>query len=164
MSTDQARLGDEPQLDPSHLEGRHRSRVFIGGSYQQDNISCLDYLVNAVRSVEFVPVIANRYWLEYPDDIHSVTMALLHSCRLAVFEMSVPSGALMEIERLPDYGIRALVLYADPDNKGWVVSRMLSTFLHEHDAYLTLKSYVREETAAQHVVDWLDTMKGKGFG
>lgn len=70
----------------------------------------------------------------------------------------------MEIERLPDYGTWTLILYADPDNKGWLVSRMLSTFVKEHESYINVKSYIQMETALQSVVEWLDGMKQEGFG
>ena len=152
------------QLDPSRLPGRHRSRVFIGGSYRSDMRSILGRLEQAVRDAGFQPIIADKYWLENPDDIHSVTMSLLHSCRLAIFEMSTASGALMEIERLPDYGTHALVLYQDPDNKAWMISRMLETFVKEHQHSIEAFPYDGVAAAVSRVAAWLDVKKAEGFG
>lgn len=155
---------EQPQLDPSQLEGRHRSRVFIGGSYAADHREFLERLTAVVRAAGFVPVVADLYRSEPSDDMHYVTMALLHSCRLAIFELSTASGALMEIERLPDYGTRALVPYGDPNKKGWRVSRMLETFVREHASSIQVQDYIQPETAEAVARDWLAARKAEGFG
>src|SRR5258705_12108100 len=111
------------RIDPSNLPGSYRSRVFLGGKYS-DKRSVLDTFADAVLSAGFHPIIADEYQLQIPQhDIHDVTMNLLHSCRLAVFELSELSGALMEIERTVDYGTWCLILHFDPANQGWRVSR-----------------------------------------
>ncbi len=155
---------EQPQLDPSQLEGRHRSRVFIGGSYAADHREFLERLTAVVRAADFVPVVADLYRSEPSDDMHYVTMALLHSCRLAIFELSTASGALMEIERVPDYGTKTLILYADPNKKGWLVSRMLSAFVTEHQAQIEVKAYLRTANAETLTQEWLKRMRQEGFG
>jgi hypothetical protein len=150
--------------DPKHRPGKYRERVFVGGSYESAARSRLDEIKQAIGDSGFTPVIADEIKLEREEDIHHETMVLLHSCRLAVFEMSQPSGALMEIERLPDYGIYALVLFADPDSKGYRASRMLSTFVMQHDSTIALKPYLTPNMAKAYVTTWLGEMRGKGFG
>lgn len=158
-------MADGPKLDPTHREGTYRSRVFIGGSYHLGMRSRLEEIKLAVSQAGFHPVIADKFQLENENDTHHETMVLLHSCRLAVFELSELSGALMEIERVPDYGIHALVLFADPNSRGYQVSRMLSTFIAQHSATILLKPYIQPSRAQQHVTEWLKEMKDKeGLG
>lgn len=142
-------------LDPSVLEGTRRKRVFVGGSYDKQWRDQLNLLVAVVKESGFVPVIADWYKLENDSDIHDDTLALLHSCRLAIFEVSVASGALMEIERAPDYGIRALVLFSNPDGKSHLPSRMLSTFLENRGPYVSFKGYASPEEALKAIRLWL---------
>src|SRR5665213_381458 len=93
------------RLNPSILEGEHRSRVFIGGSYRSASRALLSSLASAARDVAMIPVLADEYDLAVPEvDVHDTTLYLLHACRLAIFELSAMSGALMEIERVVDYG------------------------------------------------------------
>src|SRR4051794_17689604 len=90
-------------LDPSLLPGTHHSRVFVGGSYVRTETSVLDYFGEVIRRSGFEPIVADTF--QMPSiALHDITLYLLHSCRLAVFEASNPSGALMELERTADYG------------------------------------------------------------
>ncbi len=99
--------------NPSQLPGSHRDRVFVGGSYVANNRALLSALEKEVQAANFLPIVADQFNLASPDrDIHDVTLWLLHACRLAIFEVSTLSVALMELERVGDYGIRkALLLY-----------------------------------------------------
>jgi len=142
----------------------YRSRVFIGGSYHQEARDRLDNIKSAVKRAGYQPVVADEVQLENAEDIHHETMVLLHSCRLAIFELSQLSGALMEIERLPDYGAKSLILYADPDNRGWLISRMLTTFVYQHQSLIQARGYVRLETMQEYIATWLEEMRKGGLG
>ena len=152
------------RLDPSHLPGSHRSRVFLGGRYS-DKRPILDNFAQAVSSAGFHPIIADDYQLQIPEhDIHDVTMNLLHSCRLAIFELSELSGALMEIERTVDYGTKCLILYSDPANQGWRVSRMLNSFVEEHAEQMQLRAYNHLPSAIRKLKQWLAAMRRLTYG
>ena len=152
------------RLDPSHLPGNYRTRVFIGGSYSAVRRSLLTELSAAVRERQFEPIVADEYQLLIPPrDIHDVTLTLLHSCRLGIFELSEMSGALMEVERTIDYGTRCLLLYADPFNRGWQVSRMLSSFVAEHSDRLKLVRYNFPGSALAEARQWLYAMKRMAY-
>ena len=91
-------------------------------------------------------------------------MVLLHSCRLAIFELSQPSGAFMEVERIPDYGIQALIVFAAPKDNGYTGSRMLSTFVNEHSHTIQLRPYLQPAYAKEVVAEWLNVMRKEGYG
>jgi len=157
-------MSGQPGADPTQRVGTYRSRVFVGGSYYGEERSRLEVIEAAVNEAGFHPVIADLVSLENQDDIHHETMVQLHSCRLAVFELSQPSGALMEIERVPDYGIQALVLFNAPSGQEYLPSRMLSTFIEQHTTSITLNSYLSITEAQRLVKQWLETMRKAGFG
>ena len=150
--------------DPSRLPGNYRTRVFIGGSYADAKRPLLSDLAAAVHKRGFHSIVADEYQLVIPQhDIHDATLSLLHSCRLAIFELSEMSGALMEIERTVDYGTWCLLLYADPGSRGWRVSRMLSSFVDEHRDRLKLVRYSLSASAIGHANRWLDAMKRMAY-
>lgn len=153
------------QSSPARRAGTYRARVFVGGSYRQEMRSRLEDIKSAVAAAGFHPVVADEVRLENADDIHHETMVLLHSCRLAIFELSQLSGALMEIERTPDYGIHALVLFADPSGRGYRVSRMLTTFIAQHSSTIRPRSYLQIEDVKRTIGEWLTEMRQKeGLG
>ena len=117
-----------------------------------------------MRSAGFVPLIADEYQLLFDDyDVHDVTLSLLHACRLAVFELSTLSGALMEIERVSDYGIQCLVLFSDRGGAGYLPSRMLDSFVKERRHQIRLVSYVRAKGAVSEARRWLLAMKRRTY-
>ena len=152
------------KIDPTLRIAKYRSRVFIGGSYHQEMRSGLDGIKAAVEVAGFHPVVADEVELENDADIHHETMMLLHTCRLAIFELTRPSGALMEIERVPDFGIHTLILFNAPKESEYTGSRMLSTFVKEHQESILLSSYLQSEAIKQIVTDWLGVMRKEGFG
>ncbi len=155
---------DLAKADPARRVGTHRSRVFVGGSYHQEERSRLADIKSEIVKAGFFPVVADEVQLENEADIHYETMVLLHSCRLAIFELSQLSGALMEIERVPDYGARVLVLFSAPSSQEYLPSRMLSTFINQHEASITLKPYLSLVQAKRFVRQWLKSMRKAGFG
>lgn len=159
--------------DPSHLPGTHRTRVFVGGSYEPTNRLMLRVIADAVRAANFEPVLADEYALPVPDyDIHDVTLFLLHSCRLAVFELSTFSGALMEIERCLDYGVyRSLVLYQDPFRRQWVkdatvwkTTAMLRSLVRENRDRFKVVPYVRPQEAAVECGRFVTAIRRSDYG
>jgi hypothetical protein len=153
--------------DPSRLPGTFRSRVFVGGSYKVDPPGTalpgsrwlLEQIKNAVREAGLHPILADEFDVENADvEIHHDAVYLLHACRLAVFELSGLSGALMELERSVDYGTFCLVLHHDPEGEGWRLSRMLSSFVREHSSRIRRFGYTTIEAARDMVRNWLHEM------
>lgn len=155
------------------LPGSHRNRVFVGGSSVQDNLRLLNELKHAVCGARFVPIVASDYKLLHPErDVHDVTLWLLHGCRLAVFEVSTHSGALMELERLGDYGIRrALLLYQHPGGlswpknpSAWQTTQMLQSLALEQEHRLTVHAYARPAEACRHTQRFLQAVRRSVYG
>lgn len=151
--------------DPSRLPGSFESRVFVGGSYKAAAAAglsprqMLDELRKVVSNAGLHPIIADEYEVKDRNrDIHHDAIYLLHACRLAVFELSEFSGALMEIERSADYGTYCIVLHHDPGGTGWRLSWMLSSFAQEHHARIRLYGYIGVDDAKNAARNWLDEM------
>jgi hypothetical protein len=158
-------------LVPSTLPGSFSSRVFIGGSYKAAASlasglaprQLLDELRKVVRAAGLHPVIADEYEVEERDrDIHHDAMFLLHACRLAIFELSEFSGALMEIERTADFDTTCIILHHDPKGKGHRLSWMLSSFVQQHNRRIRLYGYTDLDEAKNATRNWLDEMKRLG--
>jgi hypothetical protein len=140
-STPRRLIPTTPRLkDPSSLPGSFASRVFVGGSYKAAATAAagmtpralLDKVKNAVVSEGLHPIVADEYEVANRDrDIHHDAIWLLSACRLAIFELTEFSGALMEIERTVDFGTRCIVLHHDPTQTGIRLSWMLSSFVFE---------------------------------
>ena len=159
-----AEIPDADRQDAAHLEGAYRSRVFVGGSYHLEMRSRLDDIKLAVREAGFFPVVADEVLLQNQSDIHHETMVLLHGCRLAIFELSRPSGAFMEIERVADYATQTLILFNAPKKSEYTGSRMLSTFVAEHNSSVSMTSYLQPQAARRIIGTWLSRKKKEGFG
>ncbi len=160
-------------LNPSNLPGSHRTRVFVGGSYAQSQRMLLQTIETAVAGEGFDPIVADAFVLPQPDrDIHDVTLYLLHACKLAVFECSTLSGALMELERLPDYGIRkALLLYQSqhqtpwPVNpQAWYMSQMVKSMALEHHDRMVVRPYFRVSQAMRETRAFLRAVRRSTYG
>lgn len=155
------------------LPGTHRTRVFVGGGYATASRRFLVGLSQAVRDTKFEPVIADEFELDRPErDIHDVTLWLVHSCRIAVFEASSLSGALMEIERLSDYGVRrSLLLYQHPGGKvwpkdpdAWRTSAMLRSLALEQRERLHVAVYTRPQDAFRRTREFLTAIRRSVYG
>ena len=170
-----AKVRSSVQKNPSHLPGSYRTRVFVGGSYRATPPpvvpkggrtsaatprALIDHIRDVVQAASLHPVVAAEFEVSDPDrEIHHDALYLLHSCRLAIFELSEFSGALMEIERAADYGTLCLILYDDPTGTGWRLSRMLSSFVQEHPERFTLSGYDGIGSAKLLARNWLAEMK-----
>lgn len=82
---------------PNHLPGNFDERVFIGGNY---NVAGnLRAIRRYVEQAGFVPIFPLDDYDIPRDQIHDWDIRLLHNCKYAIFDVSVPAGELMEIER-----------------------------------------------------------------
>jgi hypothetical protein len=163
--------------DPSSLPGSHRDRVFIGGSYKKHNVLLLKDIKREVRNWKFTPIFADDFELRQQDrDVHDVTLWLLHACRLAIFEVSIHSGALMELERVNDYGIyRVLLLYQNlygrdwrRDPSAWDTTEMLKSWALEQSTLgqrrCVVRPYASATNALQEVSRFLEAIRRSPYG
>ena len=116
---------------------------------------------------------ADRFELHDPKrDVHDVTLWLLHACRLAVFEVSTLSGALMEIERARDYGLqKALLLYQHPaglawprHDAAWRTTQMLKSLVRETQKWLVVRPYTRPHDAKRETRNFLKAIRRSAYG
>ena len=120
----------------------------------------LDSVRQVVEQSRLHPILAAEFHVDDPErDIHHDALYLLHACRLAIFDLSEFSGALMEIERAADYGTLCLVLYEDPTGDGWRLSRMLNSFVQEHPDRFWLYGYDGVDSATGASRNWLREMR-----
>lgn len=104
-----------PQKGIDSIPGRYDQRVFIGGDYSHRAL--IAEIERIVSDLGFTPIIADQYGMK-EKEIHDCTMRLLHNCKYAIFDISTISGALMEIERIRDYKIKALIVFSSREEKG----------------------------------------------
>jgi len=82
-------------------------RVFIGTNYDKKP-DAIYTIKQAVIDAGFIPISAFDYGIN-PDTTHDDCLVLLHTCKYAVFEITNPSGQLMELERTHDYRVKVLL-------------------------------------------------------
>jgi hypothetical protein len=133
----------------------------------------LQEIERGVRAAGFEPILADNFTLLRPElDVHDVTLFLLHGCRIAIFDLSSLSGAMMEIERCLDYGInRALVLYQDPFNRrwpadpaAWDTTAMVKSLVRENSERFRVRPYVRPRDASSEVQRFLKAIRRSVYG
>ena len=75
--------------------------------------------------------------MELNSTTHDASLVLLHTCAYAVFDITVPGGQLMEIERARDYRVEVLLLREalSPSEQQPRVSEMLSTLGYKIEYY-----------------------------
>lgn len=94
---------------PDQLPGKFDERVFIGGNY---NIpGNLRAIKGYVKQAGFVPIFPLDDYDIPKDQIHDWDVRLLHNCRYAIFDVSVPAGELMEIERALTFKTKTLLVF-----------------------------------------------------
>lgn len=131
-------------IDP--LPGTWERRVFIGGDY--DHLSILRDIKEAVINSGFEPILPFEFIV--PEKlIHHHDLMLLHSCRLGIFEITCPAGQLMEIERVKDYDVKAILFYPDRDGPPHSLTSMIQT------AGYDMMSYKDSSDLKQKVEEWL---------
>lgn len=92
-----------------------KDRVFVGGNYDKF-MPILKLIVKKVEECNKIPIIANNFSVP-KEEIYDTDLLLLHNCFIALFELSVSSGALNEIERTKDYNIPCYIFYSKRDEK-----------------------------------------------
>jgi len=123
--------------------GPKGKRVFIGGSYR--NIALLRYIAQIVENFDnfkaIIPIDLPRLSSRsYNHLIHDVSMEYLKGCSYAIFEVSVPNGHLMEIERASTIkNLKALLVFQQckPDDKP-MITRMVLTTNFQKEGYENL--------------------------
>lgn len=118
------------------IPGVYEKRVFVGGNYLQ-MATLRDIYKYVKESGDFVPVLADEYFME-DYMIHDETLRLLHNCKHAIFEVTYPSGQLMELERVRDFGTNCLVLYQIKEPSDVIpeqITKMLTTMKYKKQFY-----------------------------
>lgn len=141
------------KVPPDKLPDEYDKRVFIGGNY--DNIKILRDIQEAVHQLGLgLTAILPRDDVEVPlQDTHDWDLRILHNCRYAIFDVSVPGGELMEIERVREYGTQTLLLYQSRDEgPPSHITRMLRT------CKLPLKGYYRDVDLKNTIREFLAPM------
>jgi hypothetical protein len=98
----------------SKIPGKRENRVFIGGNY--DNITVLREIKSIVSNLGHQPILALEF--DGPiEKVHDNDLLLLHNCKYSIFEITIPDGHLMELERANEYGVETLMVFQARDEK-----------------------------------------------
>lgn len=120
-----------------NIESEWNKRVFIGGSGAA--------IINQIRDIvdeldNYDPIVVIEF--NKPDDItiYQKCLTLLHSCKYAIFDLSMPGGQIIEIERAPEYGVKTLAIcQADKDHN---ITEVLKSCLKDRNIeYLTYTEF-----------------------
>ncbi len=131
------------------LPGTYNNRVFIGGNY--DLISSLRDIKAAVYKLNsgFVPILPIDDFQIPQAQIYEWDLRLLHNCRYAIFEVTLPAGELFEIARCVEYGVTALLVYQGRGATGApprARTMLLGSGKHQHRSY-------RDRNHVENIVD-----------
>jgi hypothetical protein len=80
-------------------------RVFIGGNYSA-NFGSLLKMKQILLRRGLEPVVADDYVRPEGQTNRDYCLMLLHTCKYAVFDVTMAGGQLVEIERTRDYGVK----------------------------------------------------------
>ena len=110
-------------------------RVFIGTNYDAKP-GFIPIAKEGAILKGYTPVVVAEFGIE-PSTTHDASLVLLHTCAYAVFDITVPGGQLMEIERARDYRVEVLLLREalSPSEQQPRVSEMLSTLGYKIEYY-----------------------------
>lgn len=137
-----------PKRTVEGLDRPFEQRCFLGGNYFVGGPN-LEEIRQIVSREGFDPIVARDFEMR-KGAVHHRSLLLLHLCRKAVFEVSVPAGQLMELERCRDYDIKPLLVRnvlrdADP-----MVSEMIGSM-----ADAQVFPYSTSEELAELIRDYL---------
>jgi len=145
---------NEPLRRPGQFQSEWKDRVFVGGSYN-NHVAEISRIGDICVKLGFDPVIASKF--ETPKDkVHHHALMLLHECKTAIIEASDDVGQLMEIERLRDYQVSALILCQKDKTR---LSAMLNTLVESSDCQFI--QYGTMEEMETHVKLFLKQRKKK---
>lgn len=91
------------------MPGRYETRIFIGGNYKNQLAVILEiskFIRERARGY-FIPIVATNFKMPRGEE-RNYCLRLLHNCKFAIFELTDPSGQLVEVERAMDYGTTCL--------------------------------------------------------
>ena len=103
----------------------YEKRCFVGGAYRAGGPN-LEEVRQAVEREGFDAIVAGDFVVE-SGGVHHHSLMLLHLCHKAIFEVTVPAGQLMELERCRDYDIRPLIVQNVIGNQDLQTSEMIGT-------------------------------------
>ncbi|MBT9141437.1 MAG: hypothetical protein DDT30_02029 [Dehalococcoidia bacterium] len=106
------------------MPGTYDTRVFIAGSYRLP--SRIKDIAGVVTQCGYVSISAGDFEIPEGQERH-YCIALLKECKVAIFELSVESGQLMELERAHDYMPITLCLWDKEDEKTPKISGMVKS-------------------------------------
>lgn len=126
------------------IPGDWNKRVFIGGNYSSGSVGNLFEIKKAVERNGYTPVIALEFYDQEPQ-IHDHSLLLLHNCKYAIFDVSVDSGYLMEVERTLDYRTVTLLVYEEkPEDRMTMMIKSLGMDLKKFSNGKELSDLVDE--------------------
>lgn len=109
-------------------------RVFIGGSGD----AIINYMRDTIDKIGgYDPVVAVDFDMPSDITIYHKCIALLHCCKYAIFDLTIPGGQLIEIERAPDYGVKTLAVWQK--DKEEAITQVLKSCLQNRG--IKYKSY-----------------------
>ena len=140
--------GPSPKRAIEDLVRPFEKRCFVGGNYFVGG-PYLEETRQIVSKEGFDPIVARDFEMD-KGDVHHRSLLLLHLCRKAVFEVSVPAGQLMELERCRDYDIEPLLVRHVLPNADPMVSEMIGSM-----ARARVSAYSTCEELAELIRDYL---------
>ena len=125
---------EHPQREFTIFDTEWETRVFIGGSGDAI-INCMRDIVDEIGGYD--PVVVVDFNMPKEMTIYHKCLALLHSCKYSIFDLSIQGGQIIEIERAPDYGVKTLAVWqADKEH---TITQVLKSCLE--DRKIEYKSY-----------------------
>ena len=119
----------------------------------QTSLASLYAIKDAIRrrDLRYVPLMGSDVYMR-EKDIHHHTLLLLHTCKWAIFDVNIPAGQLMEIERTLDYENEVLVAYKITESTSTHISFMIKTYTNPR---IKFKEYRDLEELKNLVVNFL---------
>lgn len=104
-------------------------RVFVGGSYK--DLPTLRQIAKYLEEKKFMPIIALDF--DRPKDMttHDFDLLLLHNCKYAVFELSIPAGQYIEVEGAFSYGIKTYGVCKAREKGSLESKKLISTMVRD---------------------------------
>ena len=121
--------GDLPKrTSADDIPGNYSNRIFIGGNYKKQLAVILEmakFIRYELRG-HFVPIVATDFKIPEGNE-RDYCLRLLHNCKFAIFELTDPSGQLIEVERAIDYGTVCLYVFNtfDPLSESHQITAMV---------------------------------------
>jgi len=135
------------------MRGTYEKRVFIAGSYKLPSL--IKDIETVVEQCDFIPIKAEDFGIS-KEQVRHYCMRLLKQCGIAIFEVSVESGQLMELERAHDYMPITLCLWSKGHEGIPKISDMVTSsplFQRNNKGYATTRQLQSEVEAFLKSID-----------